>query len=415
MRREEIAALGELAGAAAGGLATQIHQMHGGIAERVWRAVGPGALPVRAIHDRIAERSYAAAAQLARGVVRGASTALSLAQRPDAESVEHTPLGRAAVAALNGVWGDRLAREHNRLALEMTLRAGGRDVPLTREGLRRAYPHPTGRLAVFIHGLCESDEAWLLGAARHIPYGFRLQAELGYTPLYVRYNTGLHISENGRRLARLLDLVVERWPVEVHEISLIGHSMGGLVARSACHYSDGRPWCARVRHVFTLGSPHLGAPLEQAANAASHLLARLPETRALLATPLNLRSAGIKDLRYGYLVDECWRDQDCDAFLRNTAREIPFLRTAHHYFVCATVTRRPDALAGRIIGDLLVLRPSAWAQPRGQRLRFPVEHYSHVGATNHFQLLNHPAIYRQIRRWMAPRPALSAPASERQV
>src|SRR5579875_3683251 len=205
MRREEIAALGELAGAAAGGLATQIHQMHGGIAERVWRAVGPGALPVRAIHDRIAERSYAAAAQLARGVVRGASTALSLAQRPDAESVEHTPLGRAAVAALNGVWGDRLAREHNRLALEMTLRAGGRDVPLTPEGLRRAYPHPTGRLAVFIHGLCESDEAWLLGAARHIPYGFRLQAELGYTPLYVRYNTGLHISENGRRLARLLD------------------------------------------------------------------------------------------------------------------------------------------------------------------------------------------------------------------
>jgi hypothetical protein len=160
--------------------------------------------------------------------------------------------------------------------------------------------------------------------------------------------------------------------------------------------------------VFTLGSPHLGAPLERGANAVSHLLGRLPETRALLADPLNRRSAGIKDLRYGYLVDECWLGQDCDAFLKNTAREIPFLRTAHHYFVCATVSREPDALAGRIVGDLLVLRASAWAHQRGQRLTFPIEHYQHVGGANHFELLNHPAIYEQIRRWMAPRLALPA-------
>ena len=163
--------------------------------------------------------------------------------------------------------------------------------------------------------------------------------------------------------------------MEVHEIALIGHSMGGLVGRSACHYGAGELWTTKVRHVFTLGSPHLGAPLEQAANAASAALARLPETRALLGDPLNRRSAGIKDLRYGYLVDECWLDQDCDAFLRDTGREIPFLRTAHHYFVCATVSRDPNALAGRIVGDLLVLRASAWSQRRGQRLQFPVEHY----------------------------------------
>jgi pimeloyl-ACP methyl ester carboxylesterase len=409
MRREEITALGELAGDAAGGLATQIHQMHAGIAGRVWRAVGPAAIPVRLVHDRLADGGYAAAGRLTRGLVRGGSRALSRLQTPQADSIDRSPAGRAVVGALNGMWGDRMAREHNRLALSMTLRAGGRDVPLTRAGLRRAYPQATGRLAVFIHGLCETDDAWMLGGARHIPYGFRLQAELGYTPLYVRYNTGLHISENGRELARLLDALDATWPTEVHEIALIGHSMGGLVARSACHYSDGARWGARVRHVFTLGSPHLGAPLEQAAHAASHLLGRLPETRALLGAPLNLRSAGIKDLRYGYLVDECWREQDCDAFLRNTSREVPFLRTAHHYFVCATVSREPDALAGRIIGDLLVLRPSAWAQPRGQRLRFPIEHYAHVGAANHFELLNHPAIYRQIRRWMAPRPGLPAP------
>lgn len=408
MRREEIAALGELAGEAAGSLASQIQQMHTGIAARVWRSVGPASIPVRIVHDRIADRGYSAARQLTRGLVTGGLRALSTTQREEADSLQRTVMGRAMVGALNGIWGDTLARRQNPLALEMALRSGGRDVALTGAGLKRAYPYATSRLAVFIHGLCETDDAWMLGGGHHVPYGFRLQAELGYTPLYLRYNTGLHISENGRTLAQLLDAVTSAWPEDVHEVALIGHSMGGLVARSACHYSDGAPWCRKLRHVFTLGSPHLGAPLEQGANALSHYLAKLPETRALFAMPLNLRSVGIKDLRYGYLVDECWQDQDCDAFLKNTAREIPFLPTASHYFICATVSREADALAGRLIGDLLVLRASAWSHQRGQRLRFPIEHYSHLGGANHFELLNHPAIYRQIRRWMAPRRALPA-------
>jgi len=238
-----------------------------------------------------------------------------------------------------------------------------------------------------------------------------LQAELGYTPLYIRYNTGRHISENGRELAELLDQLVEAWPTEVHEVSLIGHSMGGLVARSACHYGGETAWCGRVRHVFTLGAPHLGAPLERGAARASHLLSRLPETRALLARPLNLRSVGIKDLRYGYLTDECWFDKDCDAFLEDTSDEVPFMPTANHYFVSATLSREPDALMGRAVGDLLVLRASAWHQRKGERLRFAIEHYHHVGGAHHFELLNHPAIYGQIRRWMAPRRALPAPAA----
>ena len=408
MRREEIDAFGELAGDAAGGLASQIEQMHSGIAERVWRAVGPGAVPVRLVHDQVTARAYAAARGLTGRIVRSGARVLSAAQPDGAESIERSIAGRAVVGAINGLWGDTLARRRNGLALKATLRSAGGDVEPTRAALRRAYPHATSRVAVFVHGLCETDDSWMLGGRRHVPYGFRLQAELGYTPVYVRYNTGLHISENGRELATLLEQAVDGWPVPVHEIALIGHSMGGLVARSACHYGAGDAWSKRVRHVFTLGSPHLGAPLERGANAVSHLLGRLPETRALLADPLNRRSAGIKDLRYGYLVDECWLGQDCDAFLKNTAREIPFLRTAHHYFVCATVSREPDALAGRIVGDLLVLRASAWAHQRGQRLTFPIEHYQHVGGANHFELLNHPAIYEQIRRWMAPRLALPA-------
>jgi hypothetical protein len=130
-----------------------------------------------------------------------------------------------------------------------------------------------------------------------------------------------------------------------------------------------------------------------------------------MARALNLRSAGIKDLRYGYVIDEDWFGHDPDAYLRNTGRQIPFTETANHYFVCATLSRSSDATIARLFGDWLVLRSSAWAHGgRGERMRFPIDHYRHVGGATHFDLLNHPAIYEQLRRWLTGRPALPAPA-----
>jgi hypothetical protein len=164
--------------------------------------------------------------------------------------------------------------------------------------------------------------------------------------------------------------------------------------------------------VFTLGSPHRGATLEQAANVACSGLSMLPETRPF-ARPLKLRSAGIKDLRYGYLIDEDWLDHDPDAFLRNTGREIPFLESANHYFVSATLARNADAPLSRMIGDLLVLRSSAWSHgKRGERMRFPVDQYRHVGGATHFDLLNHPAIYDQLKLWLVAGRRGELPAAE---
>jgi len=301
MRPDEIAALGDLASEAAAGATRQIHELHTGIAGRVWRRVGPAAIPVKFAHDRIARTAYTAAGELTRVVVRVGGHAASVAiavRAPDSPSIERTPSGRAVLSALNGAFGDTLARSRNPLALNMTFRRRGRDLSITPESLAEAYPNAKSRLAVFVHGLCETDDAWKLGAVRHIPYGHRMEIELGYSPLYLRYNTGRHISENGRELAGVLEDLVAAWPTEVHEVVLIGHSTGGLVSRSACHYGADSKCVAKVRHVFTLGTPHRGAPLEQVTNAASAALARLPETRPL-ARALNLRSSGIKDLRYG--------------------------------------------------------------------------------------------------------------------
>jgi len=403
MRPEEVTAVGDLAGEAASGLTSQIREMHRVIAQRVWDAVGVAAAPVQVAHDQIADKAYWAARVTARALVRGGARAISLTRPDDAPSIDESPRGRLAVGALNGAFGDVLHRRANELALGMTVRCAGRDVAVSPAALAAAFPEATGRLVLFVHGLCETDDAWELGAERHVPYGVRLQTELGYTSLYLRYNTGRHVSENGRELAGLLERLVEAWPVEVGEIAMIGHSMGGLVSRSACHYAVDHAWPSKVAHVFTLGTPHVGVPIEKAATATAAALARVPETRGL-AHALNARSSGIQDLGHGYLVDEDWLDQEPYAFIKRVGSEIPFLPSANHYFVSATVTRELDAPVGRVVGDLLVLHPSAWGQARrGQRLRFPVEQYRHVGGASHLDLLNHPAIYEQICKWLAGR------------
>ncbi|MFZ1996229.1 MAG: hypothetical protein WAU75_19115 [Solirubrobacteraceae bacterium] len=401
MRPDELRALGSLAGDAAAGVAGQAREVHESVAARVFRSLGPAGVPVRVVHDRVAARAYAGASALTGAIVKGGAAAASLARPGHAPSLTDVPGGRLAVGAVNGMWGDRLHRDHSALETPMAVRVRGRDVALDGDSLSRAFPGATPRLALFIHGLCETEDAWRLRAAHSVPYGDRLYAELGYTPIFIRYNSGRHISHNGRALAALLHALTEHWPVQVAEVALIGHSMGGLVARGACHYAAPGSWRDRVRHVFMLGTPHKGAPLELGANALCHASARVPELRPF-AAPIRVRSVGVKDLAYGYVVDADWEGHDPDAFWANTATVVPFLKTATHYFVSASLTRDPDAAAGRLLGDLPVLRPSAWSQgKRGERLQFPVEQYAHVGGATHFDLLNHPAVYAQIHHWLS--------------
>ena len=194
--------------------------------------------------------------------------------------------------------------------------------------VRRVGETITPHVVVFLHGLGETEHAW--GSPN---YGDLLD---DVTPVFIRFNTGRHISENGAALAALLDELVRDWPVEVERITLIGHSMGGLVARSACHH--GGAWTRHVRHVISLGTPHTGAPLEQAVHAMSAALHLAPETRPF-ARFLRRRSAGIRDLRRGSLVDADWRDQDPDALRAEACTEVPLLDGATHCFVSATITR----------------------------------------------------------------------------
>jgi pimeloyl-ACP methyl ester carboxylesterase len=378
---------------ASGGLGS-IHQA---VAGRVFRAVGPGAALVRPVHEAVTRGVFAGLGLGTRGIGMAAAAAVG---RRDAPALSTTPRGSALIAAVTGLRGDALEAEGNPLHQPMAVRVDGEPVPADPGALRAAFPDARPRLVVFLHGLMETEYSWGLGGRE--PYGARLAREIGCSPVYVRYNSGRRISQNGRSLSELLEELVASWPGGAEEVALVGHSMGGLVARSACHCAseDGADWVRLVRHSVSLGSPHMGAPLEQAVHVLSAGLAALPETRPI-ANFLRRRSGGIRDLRRGSLVDADWRDHDPEALRAAACAEVPLLEGATHCFVSATITRSQRHPLGRMIGDTLVLVPSASGRSRTRRIPFEDEYGMHVGGATHFALLNHPAVYERLRDWLA--------------
>ena len=385
----------------------ELRQASGGIgsinravAGRVFHAVGPGAALVRPVHEAVTRSVFAGLGLGTRAI--GMAAAAAVGSR-DAPALSTTPRGSALIAAVTGLRGDALEAEGSPLSQPMAVRVDGEPVALDPDSLREAFPDAGPRLVVFVHGLMTTEFSWALFGPE--TYGERLARELGCTPVYVRYNTGRHISENGRSLSELMEELVAAWPVDAEQIALVGHSMGGLVARSACCHAaeEGADWAGLITHSVSLGTPHMGAPLEQAVHVLSAGLARLPETRPF-ANFLRRRSGGIRDLRQGSLVDEDWRDSDPDALRGAACAEIPLLEGATHCFVSAAITRSTRHPLGRLLGDTLVLVPSASGRSRTRRIPFEDEYGMHLGAATHFTLLNHPAVYERLRDWLAVAP-----------
>ncbi len=361
---------------------------HLAVADRVGRLAGLGSGGATALPDRV-HRGIAGAVYggLSAGL-RAASVGLDrLGATGMGPRLEEGPRGRFVSSSVNGLIGDRLVRERPHLAIPMAVRAGGRDVELTGASLRAAYPDAAGRLVVFMHGLCENESYWELHRDRTgTTYGEAL-AGRGWSPVYLRANTGLSLRENGVALAALMQRVVDAWPVPVTRVALVGHSLGGLVIRAAGAVAaeppeSGEPWAERISDVVTLGTPHLGAPIAWGIGHGSRGLSLLPETAAF-GRILDWRSVGVHDLVAGM------------------GEDVPPLPHARYRLVAATLTASQRHPVGHVVGDLLVRPRSAYGRDRRGGELFPGADVLHLGRTDHFGLLNHPDVHRALEEWLA--------------
>jgi pimeloyl-ACP methyl ester carboxylesterase len=319
-----------------------------------------------------------------------------LEQEPAASSGKRD----AVLAALNGVLGDHLAASANPLAIPMQLRRNGHPLALTTKGLAAGIPAPTGKILLLVHGLCMNDLQWCRNGHDH---GEALAGAGGYTSLYLHYNSGEHVSRNGHEFADMLETLLQAWPVPVEKLAIVGHSMGGLLARSACHYGQlaGHGWLKHLRQLVFLGTPHHGAPLERGGNWVNVILELSPYTAAL-ARLAKIRSAGITDLRHGSILDENWRHGDRFAHAKSKKGTIALPQGVQCFAIGVTLSKAGGDPKKSLLGDGLVpLQSALGRQKDGSRsLDFPDSQQWIGYGMNHLDLLDDARVCEQLRKWL---------------
>jgi PGAP1-like protein len=360
-----------------------------GVHQAVWRTLGaPGgasAGQARGITGLVYRSVQGTAGVVGKSVDAALAALEPLLRSADAEA-PGSPQREAVLAALNGVMGDRLAAGGNALATPMTLRRQGA---------------ASGRVLLLMHGLCMNDLQW------HTPHGNHIDAlvALGYTPLYLRYNTGLHTSQNGRLLSSQLEACLAEWPVPIESLAVVAHSMGGLVMRSATQIAaqGGAQWLRHLQHIAFLGTPHHGAPLERAGHWVDAALGSTPWSApfTLLA---QLRSAGITDLRHGHVQDEDWQSGNRFARATLVRRSLPLPANVACHTVAAALAPQRGRLAERLVGDGLVPLHSALGRhdEAQHTLRFAKTSEAVIYRTGHLALLHSPAVTERLVEWLKP-------------
>lgn len=393
-RAHHLRGLGRLAAEATLGLSELVEAVHGAVEE----APPPLGPPAARRTSGIAGLVYGGV----RGVTRLVGTGIDAALErlaPVLGDLPPSPRREALVAALNGVLGDHLEETGNPLAIRMTLRRHGRDLAPDAASLAAAFPAPPACIVLMVHGLCMNDAGWRRGGHDH---GAALERDGGFAVLHVVYNSGRRVAGNGADLAALLEALVGAWPGRPCGISILAHSMGGLVARSALHAGlrSGRSWPALVRTAVFLGTPHHGAPLERLGNLFQSALGASPYSLPF-ARLGRIRSAGITDLRHGTVLDD---DDGGDRFSRqsDTRPPLPLPAGVAGCAVAGTRARAVGESASRLPGDGLVPVASALGRHRDpeRTLLFPAGRSLVVPATDHFGLLSSAEVYARVRDWL---------------
>jgi len=381
-----------------------------GVHQSVWRTLGAtGGTPADRTQG-LTGLVYRCVAGITQALGTGLDAAL-VRLEPLLDAIDTVPAESAqrlaVLAALNGVMGDRLLVDGNPLALPMSLHHDGQKIDPDRPNVATA----SGKIVLLIHGLCMNDLQWQTwrkaddGSLQPgLDHGQALAQAQGFTPVYLRYNSGRHVSENGGDLSALLQRLVAAWPVPVCELVVIAHSMGGLVIRSAIHRAQltEQAWVQPMTRIVFLGTPHHGAPMERAGNWVHHLLGCTPWS-APFARLARLRSSGITDLRHGSLTEDDWRGHDRFQRHGDTRRPLPLPVGVACLAVAATLAAKRSPVADHLLGDGLVPLRSALGQHDDPVRSLALGLHDQIVAhrTGHLQLLSDPGVGRQVGAWLA--------------
>lgn len=383
MQPDEIVGWGDLAGEVVARGADHVEDVHRALARRTFGLVSgtEGRSVPQWAHDTISRSVYAAVRHGGRVAGRVGGRLVAAVRSADAPHGPQSPAAATAQATVVGLIGDELAASGNPVAWPVRLRRDGRDVPVAPRPVRGAWPEATGRVLVQLPGLFESEHAWTFGAKRwwdppDLTHADRLATTQGWTPVDVRYPSGASLAANGAELAHLLRRLLDVWPVPVEELAILGHSMGGLVARHALRvgHREEHAWVEPCRHVVCLGSPHGGSPVARLAAGAARWLGRVPETTGI-ADILDRRSVGIRELEH--------------------TDPVPAVPGVDVHVVAAVAFDRPGRLVREVVGDGLVGASSATGLA-ADGSRVPCASTRTFPGLHHFELLNHPDVYAHL-------------------
>lgn len=323
---------------------------------------------------------------------------------PLLEDIPYNSNREAVVAAINGVLGDYLVSRGNPMAIETRFRSGGESISTAQiKGMleaKKGSSKDKNALLVLVHGLCMNDLQWTQNGHNH---GELLAEEFGYTPIYLNYNTGKHISENGKEFSNCLEALSEELSEDT-EIYLLVHSMGGLVSRSAYQQAvdSGAAWPRHLKKLICLGTPHQGAMLEKGGNWIDVILDANPYTKPFSKLG-KIRSAGITDMRYSSITESDWKGKDRFASEQPKPTVVPLPNDAVDCYAIATSTA-PSAhkLHDESIGDGLVTLSSGLGKHKNpeQQIHFPKENTWVGYGVDHLRQLSAPTIYEVLREWL---------------
>ncbi len=303
------------------------------------------------------------------------------------------------IPAVNGIIGDKLAEMKDPRAISMSLRLEDRDVSVE-EALSQLKDQLPRTFVVFVHGLM-ADEVLFQTHSNGPGYGPRLATDAEAAVFYVRYNSGRHISENGQDLSRLLESLTTAAGSRMKRLVIVAHSMGGLVSRSAGYYADlaGSSWIRTLSDVVLVGVPNDGSYLEKFGHLATFILKQIWNypTR-LVGRIADERSSGIKDLRWGFMVEDDWKHENADALTGVKRTAVPPLAGVKYHVLLGSLTKDVDSPLAMYFGDGLVGTRSAagasFALPSNPEK--PVIEYRAFPETGHISLLNHNEVYSYV-------------------